>query len=388
MKIVHVCISAPWDEKYAYQENLLPHYHRIKGHDVTIIAPVFTKIGDYCNNRAPVGESYLSDGTRLVRLKPHVDNRYFLAHIPSVRGLKEAIVNEHPDLLFLHDVCCFDYRCIPEIKNKFPQIKIVADNHGDYVNSLHSPLTRFLHKRIYRKYLISKLLSIVDCFYGVTPSRCTFLNEVYGIPKDKIKLLVMGADNDKMMLNQRERLREEVRNRYGISEKDFLIVTGGKIDRLKNIHILAHAVNSLKLNNLKLLIFGTISEDMQPLFDAEQSDNILTIGWVNSDKVYEIFYAGDLIVFPGLHSVLWEQAVASKTPCAFTDIDGFRHVLFNDNCILMTNNTVEYYKQLIEDLLYNPNKYEVLKKNSDNEMTEKFYYSNIAQQVLQDVNLA
>ena len=94
MKIVHVCISAPWDEKYAYQENLLPHYHRLMGHDVTIIAPVFTKIGDYGGNRATAGESCLSDRSRLIRLSPKIDNRKFLSHIPSVKGLKKAIIKE------------------------------------------------------------------------------------------------------------------------------------------------------------------------------------------------------------------------------------------------------------------------------------------------------
>ena len=387
MKIVHVCISAPWDEKYAYQENLLPRYHRLMGYDVTIIAPVFTKIGDYGGNRAPAGESCLSDGTKLIRLNPQIDNRKFLSHIPSVRGLKKAIINELPDLLFLHDVCCFDYRCIPSIKKEFPRLKIVADNHGDYVNSLHSPLTRFLHKKVYRHLLISKLRPVVEWFYGVTPSRCTFLHEVYGIPESKIKLLVMGADDDKMMLDQREQLRNEVRIRYGINEKDFLIVTGGKIDRLKNIHILAHAVNSLHRNNVKLLVFGKINEDMRPLFDAEKSNNIFTIGWVNSDKVYELFYAADLIVFPGLHSVLWEQAVASKTPCAFSKIDGFEHVDTNNNCILMEGKSADYYANMLAELLDDPNKYNTLKVNANSSKLNIFYYSRIAMQVLDDAGL-
>lgn len=387
MKIVHVCISAPWSDKYAYQENLLPHYHWLMGHDVTIIAPVFSKIGDYGGNRKPAGESHLSDGTKVIRLKPHIDNRRFLSHIPSVKGLKKTIIAEHPDLLFLHDVCCYNYRCIPAIKKKYPEMKVVADNHCDYVNSLHTHVTRFLHKVLFRHGLVKKLIPYVEWFYGVTPSRCTFLHEVYGIPEDKIKLLVMGADDEKMMIEKKEQLREEVRARHGIQEGDFLIVTGGKIDRLKNIHVLAHAVNALQIDNVKLLVFGKINEDMQPLFDAEKSPNIITIGWVNSDKVYELFYAADLIVFPGLHSVLWEQAVASKTPCAFSMMEGFEHVNVNGNCILMNGKDAEYYKNMLGELLDNKEKYIKLKVNSNSETTDQFYYSRIARQVLTDVGL-
>lgn len=387
MKIVHVCISAPWSERYAYQENLLPHYHRLMGHDVTIIAPVFSKIGDYGGNRERIGENHLSDGTKVIRLNPQIDNRKFLSHIPSVKGLKKTIMAEQPDLLFLHDVCCYNYSCIPAIKKKYPEMKIVADNHCDYVNSLHTPVTRFLHKVLFRYGLVTKLIPYVECFYGVTPSRCTFLHEVYGIPENKIKLLVMGADDEKMMIERREHLREEVRAHHGIKEDDFLIVTGGKIDRLKNIHVLAHAVNSLHRDSVKLLVFGKINEDMQPLFEAEQSPNIITIGWVNSDKVYELFYAADLIVFPGLHSVLWEQAVASKTPCAFSKMGGFEHVNVNGNCILMTGKDSDYYKNILSELLDNKEKYITLKVNSTSEATEQFYYSKIARQVLTDVGL-
>lgn len=387
MKIVHVCISAPWGANYAYQENLLPHYHKLMGHEVTIIAPVFTKIGDYKGNRAPSGVSFLTDGTKIVRLVPKIDNAHFLSHIPSVKGLKKTIINERPDLLFLHDVCCFDYRCIPAIKKESPHMKVVLDNHMDYVNSLHSPITRFLHKRIYRHFLVSKLLPVADCFYGVTPSRCVFLHEVYGIPDNKIKLLVMGADDEKMLLENREQLRYEVRSRFGINNYDFLVVTGGKIDRLKNIHELAHAVNSLGRKNVKLLIFGKINEDVKPLINAEVSSQILNIGWVNSDKVYELFYAADLIVFPGLHSVLWEQAVASKTPCAFSKMDGFEHVNVNDNCILMTGKDALYYERMLKNLLDNKECYASLKANSENEASEQFYYSRIARQVLTDVGL-
>ena len=387
MKIVHVCISAPWGEKYAYQENILPHYHRLMGHDVTIIAPVFGKIGDYDGNRLPEGEGFLSDGSKVIRLAPRVDNRRFLSHIPSVKGLKRALISERPDLLFLHDVCCPNYRCVPAIKKMFPQMKIVVDNHGDYVNSLHSPITRFLHKIIYRHFLVAKLLQYVDCFYGVTPSRCTFLHEVYGIPYGKIKLLIMGADDEKMMLNQRDKLRNAVRERYGIKDTDFLIVTGGKIDKLKNIHVLAHAVNSLHRENVKLLVFGKIDDDMRPIFDAEASNNLITIGWVDSEKVYELFYAADLIVFPGLHSVLWEQAVASKTPCAFSKMDGFEHVNINENCILMEGKDSGYYSMMIKELVDDKARYISYKANSNSPLIERFFYSNIARQVFRDTGL-
>lgn len=387
MRIVHICTTGPWGEKYAYQENLLPHYHRSLGHEVTILAPVYSTIGYGKEGILPPGISILPDGIRLIRLEPLLKNITIDSHLHLVKGMRKVVLEEAPDLLFVHDVCSFNYLSLTGIKKRIPKVKIVFDNHGDYVNSLHSPLTRFLHKVVYKHLLAPRLIRIAEWFYGVTPSRCKFLKEVYGVPENKIKLLVMGADDEKMMLEHKEQIREEVRLRYGIKDNDFLIVTGGKIDRLKNIHVLAHAVNSLGYKNVKLLVFGSISEEMKPLFEKESSVQILTIGWVNSDKVYEYFYAADLVAFPGLHSVLWEQAVASKVPCAFSKINGFEHVLVNENCILMTGKDSDYYEQMIKELVDNTEKYLALKHNSKSPILNSFYYSNIAQQVLIDVNL-
>ena len=92
-------------------------------------------------------------------------------------------------------------------------------------------------------------------------------------------------------------------------------------------------------------------------------------------------------MFPGLHSVLWEQAVASKTPCAFSKMEGFEHVNVNGNCILMTGKDAEYYKTMLGELLESKEKYVTLKANSTSEATEQFYYTKIARQVLADAGL-
>ncbi len=385
MKIVHISITSAFSEIYAYQQNLLAHYHKTMGHDVTMIAPIYCRADSDATE--PAGERILPDGVKLIRLLPLINNVLITNHLKLVRGLKKTIYDEKPDLLFIHGPGCFNYLCLKSVRKKFPDVKIVIDNHADFINSLHTPVTRFLHKVLYRYFLVPTLMRVTDWFYGVTPSRCDFLRDVYGVPQEKIRLLVMGADDEKMDIDHRVEHRKEVRERYDIKQNDFLIVTGGKIDKKKNIHVFAHAVNELHRENVKLLVFGKINEDMQPLFDAEKSPNIVTIGWVNSDKVYELYYAADLIVFPGLHSVLWEQAVASKTPCAFSKIDGFRHVNINDNCILMEGKDDAYYQAMIKSLLDTPDRYPKLKSNADSPQTERFYYSNIAKQVLEDVGL-
>ena len=387
MKIVHVCITGIWGEQYAYQENLLPHYQRIMGNEVTIIAPVYSKYRDGKPEQKQAGVSYLEDGTKLIRLKPLIPVWKLDSHLHLTKGLKNAILNEKPDLLFLHDLCTFSYRCLPKVKKKLPNVHIVFDNHIDTVNSLHSFVTKFLHKFLYRRFLVPKLVRISEVMYGVTPSRCDFLRDIYGIPEGKIKLLVMGADDEKMHLEQKEGKRAEIRAKYGVSDDDFLIVTGGKIDLQKNIHVLAKAVNELGDKHVKLLVFGSISADLTATFESLKSDNVLVIGWIGSDKVYEYFYAADFVMFPGQHSVMWEQAVAAEVPCAFTKIEGFEHVNVNDNCILMEGSSAEYYRNLILSLRADVEGYARLKANAHSDKVKRFLYSNIATKVLKDVSM-
>ncbi|SKB36561.1 glycosyltransferase [Macellibacteroides fermentans] len=387
MKIVHICVTGIWGEQYAYQENLLPHYHKIMGNEVTIIASTYSKYTEGKPVEEPVGISYLQDGTKLIRLQHTIPINLINKHLHLVSGLKKSILEENPDLLFVHDLACLNFKCLVSIKRMKPNIKIVFDNHADYVNSLHSPITKFLHKVIYRFYLAKDFIQIADCFYGVTPSRCDFLHDAYRIPHKKINLLIMGADDEKMQVDKKEQLRKEVRDRYNITDNDFLIISGGKIDLKKNIHVLANAVNNINNEKIKILIFGTISSDLETAFQKERSNKVQTIGWIQSDKVYELFYAADLIMFTGLHSVLWEQAVASKTPCAFSKIEGFTHVSFNSNCILLENNTSSYYQKVLNDVLNDGVTYNRLKVNSNSKLTEQFYYSNIAKQVIEDSHI-
>lgn len=68
-----------------------------------------------------------------------------------------------------------------------------------------------------------------------------------------------------------------------------MIVTGGKIDKIKNIHLLAKAVSQINNPHVKILMFGSIVDELKHDIDSLLSDRIIYIGWINSDTVYEYF---------------------------------------------------------------------------------------------------
>lgn len=387
MKIVHICLCGLFGEKYAYQDNLLTEYHRRAGHKVTIIAP--TMSGFTFNNGVvydPAGEKMLDNGCKLVRVKPLFKSDRINKHLHLYESIDDLILKEAPDLIFVHNVSSFNYLCLLKVKKKLPNVSIVFDSHMDEFNSNKNYLSKILNGVVYKYLVVARLKKISNIFYGVTPSRCDFLNKVFGVPKEKIKLLCMGADDVNMQFAKREILGKEVRNNYGLSEDDFLIVTGGKIDKTKNIDKLIDAVSRINNPKVKILFFGSITDDLRPYIESMLSERIIYAGWVDSKIVYKYFYAADIVMFPGLHSVLWEQAVASRVPIAVSRLKGFEHVNVNDNCLFLEGNTIEYYKQFVEKLIDNNQIYTKLKVGADGKEADAFFYSHIAQSVIDEVN--
>ena len=108
-----------------------------------------------------------------------------------------------------------------------------------------------------------------------------------------------------------------------------------------------------------------------------ESNNIRYIGWIASDQVYEYFFASDLVFFPGQHSVLWEQACASKVPCVFEKWDGMEHVNNGGNAKFISPITENNIDITIKSLLFTPEYYK-MKEISESEVTDIYLYSRIA----------
>ena len=243
------------------------------------------------------------------------------------KGLYEELVSISPDVIFVHGGQFVSIKDVLKYKKSHKNVRLYIDQHGDFYNMPVNTLKkRILQKVIYGHYLRAAV-KYCNKFWGVTPWRCQYLHDVYGIPEEKIGLLVMGGDDDYIHLSQQDTIRRNIRQKLGLNEDDFLLITGGKIDKTKNIHLLIKAVKELNINNLKLIVFGQPNDEMSGIIENISSDtHIRYIGWIESTKVYDYFIASDLAVFPGTHSVLWEQAAACGIPMIVKDWEGMHHV--------------------------------------------------------------
>lgn len=370
-------LCSQFKSRLGYQENLMTAKQMEQGNNVSVIT--FRNEGDEASYVDEHGVTvYLLERTRLSYVQ------FVEKCVRRTKGLYAMLERLKPDVIFVHQTYAVDYLQIVKYKRHFPSVHVFADNHDDYYNA---PAVRFkdvIFRRVIGKCISRRLASVCDKVWGVTPWRVKYLIDVFGVPEEKVDLLVMGGDEKLVRWDERESTRAFIRTRYNIPENAFLLVTGGKIDLTKNIHLLIEAVHKLADPNLFLIVFGNEQEDVSRYCEPFRTDRVKELGWIGPDDVYPLFIAADLGVFPGTHSVLWEQACASGLPCIFKDWHGgFDHVDCGGNCILLDNISADSLAETIKETILDKDKYRHMRECAGTVARTQFEYASIAKKAIQ-----
>ncbi len=381
MKILHLCLSAFFIDNYSYQENILPKYHVLQGHEVTVIASLFTfdekGKGSYLPNPSKYKDKDGFDIIRLAYKSPEKWNRLYRHY----KGFYKAINDVAPDIIFSHNVSYGDTIVVRKYLKNHPKVVLFADNHADYINSAKNWWSKhILHPIIWKHY--AKVLEpyMVKC-YGVTPLRCEFLKNEYKINPSIIEFLPMGVD-DELIPKNRIEVRHSIRKELGVADDDFLIFTGGKIDRLKNTHVLVGALAKVNNSKVHLVICGKLTSELEYVQEQiESQPSIHYLGWCDAVRVMNCMVASDLACFPGTHSTLWEQSVGIGLPAIFKRWNGMEHVNVNGNCVFVQGDDIEELKETISKLIFTPqfDQINILAEKA----SSSFLYSNISKRAIE-----
>lgn len=383
MKIVHVCLCGPMTDGWNYQENLLTAQHKKMGLDVSVIASQWIW-GSKGHKEKYRKTNYINeDGVKVIRLPlafGTVDTRLKL-----YRNFFRTLEAESPDILFIHDVQFLNVMTIVRFlkKNQWKQIKVYADNHVDFSNGASNWLSKnVLHKVLWR-FIVKQLEPFVTKFYGVLPARVEFLKELYHLPEEKCELLVMGADETLVKEAAEKDSIQLIRKSYQIEKDDFLIVTGGKIDEHKTQTLaLMEAVKNISDDKTKLIVFGSVSEELREkvklLCDGRK---VRYIGWVQAKDSYKYFAAADLVVFPGRHSVFWEQVAAQGIPMLCKEWSGTKHVDLGGNVYFLQDSSKVEIEERLNYIQTHPEEYLKMRMVAENGK-QAFSYTEIARKAI------
>ncbi len=381
MKILHVNLAMGYTEGLNYQENVLSKIHAEEGHEVTVLT------SPYCFNQGTWGPcttsfDYVNEyGVHVIRLEFLYNLPYKLnKQIGRFKKTKEKLLEIKPDIICVHNIQFQDLRIITDYKKDNPDVKLFIDNHADESNSARNWISKNIFYKLWWRPVAKYAQNYTDKFFGVTPSRVDFLSEVYGIDKSKCNLLCMGADDDAVNSALNPKIRSDFRRKYQVAEDDFLVMTGGKIDAFKTqTLLLMQAIRKIDNPKLKLIIFGSIDDEykdkVSKLCDGTK---IQYIGWAKGNESYDFLAAADLVVYPGRHSVYWEQTAGLGIPMICKYWKGTTHVDVGGNVVFLYEDSEELIKKEIENLLNDPDQYKEMKKVAQERGMKVFSYRAIA----------
>lgn len=385
MKVLHCCLAAFYIDNFGYQENILPKMHAQQGNEVKIIASTETYLKGNKLGYIPPSSYINENGIPVVRL-PYIK---WLPHklVRKLRiysGLKKELEAFSPDVIFLHDIQFISIKRIRKYVADHPTVKVYADGHTDFINSAKSWVSeKILHRLIYR-WCARIIEPVTTKFYGTLPIRMDFFTDVYKIPSRKVELLELGADDTLFDLQKKSIIRKEIRQKLGLKETDFVLISGGKIDKRKNIHVLIDQLKMIKDDSIKLIVFGSPDEEMNYLVsEIEDISNVLYVGWQDTSNIYNLLLASDLGVFPGTHSVLWEQSCGVGLPCIFKKWDKIQHLDKGGNCIFIDENELADLPSIISNLSTNRAEYSTMEKAAIEKCVNHFSYSEIAKRAIE-----
>lgn len=382
MKITHLCIASFFPDNFSYQENLLPKYHKSLGFEVSVIAG----LASFDQNGKPIllkeASEYINEHELPVKRLQIKSRHPFCQKLKWYCGIYEALISANPDIIFIHGCQFIGIGQVIKYLKKHPETKVFVDNHADFSNSAKNWFSKnVLHKVLWR-ICAQRIKPYTEKFYGVLPARVDFLVNVYRLPKEKCELLVMGADDEKVEKAFSCGAREKIRNLYGIKDDDFLVMTGGKIDLFKTqTLLLMEAVKKLSPSKVKLIVFGSVVPELQDKINKLCDEEFIQyIGWVDASKSCEYFSAADLVVFPGRHSVFWEEVAGMGIPLVCKEWQGTTHVDMGGNVEFLHNDSIEEIHDVIKHIALDENKYASMKKVAEVQGKKTFLYSQIAKQ--------
>ena len=385
MKIVHLCLCSFFPDNYSYQENMLPKYHKKLGYDVEVIASTrsFDEQGKACylDNVGTYQNEYDIKVTRL----PYKSNSKIWKRLKRYIGVFDAISKADPDILFIHGGQFLDIDQVIKFLKDHKDVTVFVDNHADFSNSATNWFSKNILHKIVWKHTEHQIEPYAKKFYGVLPVRVDFLKDIYGLPADKCELLVMGADDELVERAKSSSARDRIRKQFGISDSDFLIVTGGKIDPWKTqTLLLMQAVQNINNPSVRLIVFGSVTDELkEQVKNLSDSVKVQYIGWISSEDTYDYFEASDLVVFPGRHSVMWEQVTGQGKPMIVKDWPGTHHVDLGGNVLFLTEDSVGEIQEKIESLLSEPSKLSEMTKIAQEKGMQIFSYADISKRAIE-----
>ncbi len=250
---------------------------------------------------------------------------------------------------------------------------------------------KFGIKQIARRLFLKYIYSFVDvAMYVGEANKAYFL--VHGLKNKQLYFMPHAIDNKRFEHTSAIKDAAMIfRKENNIPAESILFLYAGKLDKNKNISLLASAFSKMNYPDVHLLIVGNGNEENNLKADYSKKENIYFADFQNQQTMPLIYAACDVFVLPS-KSETWglclNEAMAAGKPIIGTETCGAAINLIKDgqNGFVFQYNDENKLKQCFEYFINNKN---VIKDfgNKSLEIISSFTYLNDAK-VLENVLLS
>lgn len=321
MKIVHVVdYSMP---QMGYQEFLLPKFNAMNGDDVYILTsdryfpvPNYDETWlEFLGPRLCGSGNYVVNGVNIHRFKSACE----IKGRPWIVGLIEHLNKLRPDVIFVHGTGSFSAYRVALANFKFSPI-VFFDNHMIY-DIVQTGILQSFYYWLHRNYLSKLIAKRAKFIYGVTEETCSYLSDIEGFPKEKIKHLPLSVDDEHFQPDQENRTQNKTQ----------VIVQTGKFNFDKKPNWTSDACLKLlqRGEDIQLRLVGSgdvkLLNKIKKDFEAAGFADRLSIEpMVHYKNLPKIFQECDIAVYPDGTSLSALEAASAGCLVVMADLPASR----------------------------------------------------------------
>lgn len=335
---------------------------RLQQHaDVTVFCPTVDKHFKDENNYKVV---------RCKSFKP-----FFLDYVAPMpqfdKKFKKYLNKEHFDIVHIHSPFAIGAMGVRYAKRK--NIPVVGTLHSQY----RQDIKKFAKLNLLTDIILASFMKTFnkcdECWAVNEGMRQLYLNE-YGLTgKNKVK----SNASDFFPVKDKALVRHEIRQKYGISDNEKLLLFVGRINFIKNIPFIIKALSHLKQQDFPFkMIFvgkGSDTDALNKLIKENHlEDNVILAGEIKDRHQLEKMYsASDLFLFPSLYdanSLVQIEAASQALPTLFIREAKTASSCIEDQNAFMSDNDHIKYAQKIISIFENEELYQKVSLNAQNEL--------------------
>ena len=336
MKIIHVVNY--YQEGMGYQENWLPYFQKINGHEVKIIASDrhfpfdnYQEMEISLGKRISAPRTIVERGVEIHKIKTVFENVGHRFVLFGKKDLFDILKKEDPDAVHVHCQNNINVLYILWYRKAFGKnFRIFIDCHS---NDLNSPFLPKIKKRLNFIYRVALwfygrlIVANIDGFLPIDEGSKEYLERYLAIPSQKIKITPLGTDS--ILFKRNDKARTQLRDEYGIGEREILAIATGSFSYKKNSDILLKTLRRLfgTASDFKMMMIGAIDPGLKKDFeDVIANKKLFFLPFTKNAELYRYYSMADLSVWTSA-TISTRDAMSCSLPVIIRNVRGMNYLV-------------------------------------------------------------